>query len=218
MALIQCPECGKDVSSAAELCIHCGYPLAKHFKREAELQPYDDDVRPLIEKIIPCEFKVPEPRTKVCIKCGKPFQEYLGAGFRKPTCKCGMPGVEVDYQELYGGNHNLPVQEYILEECVVPRNIGDENSIEYIEYVNQLRSDAKKYGYGRKPPSPEYFGIDPLTFNPRKSSLPRCPVCSSTNLSKLSATKSFLKIATFGIAGAGDVGKTWKCNKCGSKF
>ena len=27
MALIKCPECGKDVSTAAEACPHCGYPL-----------------------------------------------------------------------------------------------------------------------------------------------------------------------------------------------
>lgn len=27
MALIKCPECGKEVSDKAEVCIHCGYPL-----------------------------------------------------------------------------------------------------------------------------------------------------------------------------------------------
>lgn len=27
MALIKCPECGKEVSSKANACIHCGYPL-----------------------------------------------------------------------------------------------------------------------------------------------------------------------------------------------
>lgn len=27
MALIKCPECGKDVSNKAPACIHCGYPL-----------------------------------------------------------------------------------------------------------------------------------------------------------------------------------------------
>lgn len=27
MALIQCPECGRDVSDRAEKCIHCGCPL-----------------------------------------------------------------------------------------------------------------------------------------------------------------------------------------------
>ena len=27
MALIKCPECGKEVSDRAQACIHCGYPL-----------------------------------------------------------------------------------------------------------------------------------------------------------------------------------------------
>ena len=27
MALIKCPECGKEVSTAAKTCPHCGYPL-----------------------------------------------------------------------------------------------------------------------------------------------------------------------------------------------
>ena len=27
MALLKCPECGENVSSEAEYCIHCGYPL-----------------------------------------------------------------------------------------------------------------------------------------------------------------------------------------------
>lgn len=29
MALITCPECGKEVSDKAEKCINCGYPLNK---------------------------------------------------------------------------------------------------------------------------------------------------------------------------------------------
>lgn len=29
MALINCPECGKEVSDKAQSCIHCGYPLKK---------------------------------------------------------------------------------------------------------------------------------------------------------------------------------------------
>ena len=30
MALINCPECGKEVSDAAKVCIHCGFPLEKN--------------------------------------------------------------------------------------------------------------------------------------------------------------------------------------------
>lgn len=29
MALIKCPECGKEISDKAKACIHCGYPLAE---------------------------------------------------------------------------------------------------------------------------------------------------------------------------------------------
>ena len=28
MALITCPDCGKEVSDAADACIHCGRPMA----------------------------------------------------------------------------------------------------------------------------------------------------------------------------------------------
>lgn len=29
MALIKCPECGKEISDKAKTCIHCGYPMPK---------------------------------------------------------------------------------------------------------------------------------------------------------------------------------------------
>ena len=29
MALIECPECGRKVSSMAKVCPDCGYPIAK---------------------------------------------------------------------------------------------------------------------------------------------------------------------------------------------
>lgn len=47
---------------------------------------------------------------------------------------------------------------------------------------------------------------------------PHCPICNSTNLSKITTTHKVAKIAAFGIFGMGDNGKTWKCNNCGSRF
>lgn len=48
--------------------------------------------------------------------------------------------------------------------------------------------------------------------------IPKCPICQSTDLSKISMAKKTIKIVAFGIFGMGDNGKTWKCNNCGSKF
>lgn len=33
MALIKCPECGKEISSKARACPNCGYPLKKSARR-----------------------------------------------------------------------------------------------------------------------------------------------------------------------------------------
>ena len=29
MALIRCPECGKEISDLSSACVHCGYPLSQ---------------------------------------------------------------------------------------------------------------------------------------------------------------------------------------------
>lgn len=36
MALIKCPECGKEISDKAQKCIHCGTTLAIAIKSNAE--------------------------------------------------------------------------------------------------------------------------------------------------------------------------------------
>ena len=37
MALIICPECGKEVSTAADSCPHCGYPIKNNKKKKKKL-------------------------------------------------------------------------------------------------------------------------------------------------------------------------------------
>lgn len=47
---------------------------------------------------------------------------------------------------------------------------------------------------------------------------PKCPVCGSTYLRKVTATRKILKVGLFGRLGTGDLGKTYQCCKCGAKF
>ena len=46
----------------------------------------------------------------------------------------------------------------------------------------------------------------------------RCPVCQSQALTKISNLGKVVKVSAFGILGAGDIGKTYKCGNCGYKF
>ena len=54
MALINCPECGKEISTKADHCIHCGYPLLK------ETEGVKDDI-PTEQNTIPVEDDQNEP-------------------------------------------------------------------------------------------------------------------------------------------------------------
>ena len=42
MALIKCPECNKEVSDKAEICVHCGYPISKWIKEEKSANRFDN--------------------------------------------------------------------------------------------------------------------------------------------------------------------------------
>ena len=49
--------------------------------------------------------------------------------------------------------------------------------------------------------------------------IPKCPICGSPNVQKITLGSRTVKIALFGMIGAvDDAGKTYKCNNCGSKF
>lgn len=54
MALINCPECGKEVSDKAQACIHCGFPFQKQeFTAETICEPENKTiVDPVVDKII----------------------------------------------------------------------------------------------------------------------------------------------------------------------
>lgn len=49
--------------------------------------------------------------------------------------------------------------------------------------------------------------------------LPHCPSCGSVDVNKIGTVTKVTKTAAFGVVGAmSDVGKTWKCCKCGTKW
>lgn len=52
-----------------------------------------------------------------------------------------------------------------------------------------------------------------------KNRSPKCPICGSANIKKITIGIRAVKTAAFGVYGAvDDAGKTYKCNNCGSKF
>lgn len=149
MALIKCPECGCNVSDRATACPQCAYPISDYVKDRQEKRMmsesgYTEEIARLMKKVKPVVYKVPEPRARVCIKCGKSFSycsDPSDEGHGKPSCSCSFkgfpyPGVEVDYPQQQATT--IFSERYIFEQCVVPMNIGDCNSEEYKENEQEI--------------------------------------------------------------------------------
>jgi len=58
MALINCPECNKEISNQAKICVHCGYPLPKEFATTENPVKKPGNFTPeFAEKILSCGKK-----------------------------------------------------------------------------------------------------------------------------------------------------------------
>ena len=92
MALIKCPECGKDVSTSASSCPHCGYPL-----------------RPTTSYQRPIQYET----TTVKIRCWGRSQEALNEKLRPYT----SAGWEVSsmVEDRWLGGIASPVYKVVLK-------------------------------------------------------------------------------------------------------
>ena len=102
MALIICPECGKEISDKAECCIHCGYPLGEMNEEPEKEDRYwevdpeefssekdaDGVAGPEAEEMsgpifINCPVcgKQVSSKTYDCPNCGHPINEKPGLSF-----------------------------------------------------------------------------------------------------------------------------------------
>lgn len=105
---------------------------------------------------------------------------------------------------------------------------GEKRCLEYIQHLVGCEEDIAKQIFDNHQDvlavpdeTPEQYEARHRAVEAevlRSQNKPKCPICQSTNLSKISTATKAMKIAAFGIFGMGDNGKTWKCNNCGSRF
>ena len=58
MALINCPECGKEVSNVAESCPHCGYPIKRHIEKQNSYEDKPKQTKQGAKKILDQQAKI----------------------------------------------------------------------------------------------------------------------------------------------------------------
>ncbi len=193
MALIRCPECGKEISDKAPACIHCGYPLDQIGKDENKVDEDDRKLYKLILKSVPKKSKVK------AIKIVNDINQKLSLAEAKRI-------VDTIPQTVITGliqSDAIKLQKEFIAIGSVVEIIVDENTKSKVDILSEIRFDEGKQ-------QERYVQII-------EDSKPRCPTCGSTNIQKITSTKRWLSTSFFGLASS-DVGKTMECKSCGYKW
>lgn len=266
--LINCPECGREVSDKSIACVYCGYPITPNATRDIITDTILNNIDKYTEQFLsnPNQYNrnpmgiysdikqhVNEFRKtsmnnndrsiiedKIAIKilettmnfysyCSwKTFKEFysivkfemLSNEILESLCNEILTKIsKIEYySDGSSGNNDHILLWYPIHQLL---KFGSSDIKEKLS-DNLNRPDGSghtRYNSVEKLVKEHLYDESILFSNKAETiNVPKCPICQSTNLSKISATKKVAKIAAFGIFGMGDNGKTWKCNNCGSKF
>lgn len=196
MALIKCPECSKEISDKAEICVHCGYPISKWIKEEnSDSSQSNEDIKD-------------DNPNNIYLYREKEYNLTELVDYIKENT---YPDVEINSQTWAEARHIL--RTYI--------SIGKEEDL-LISYIHKYRmlgttKDRKKYYEHKKTyVSHTQFNYAPAysnknnMYNPSQNVV-RCPRCGST-----SVTTEEQGYGLFGWIGASQ--KKNLCQKCGHKW
>ncbi|MDR3627132.1 MAG: zinc ribbon domain-containing protein [Ignavibacteriaceae bacterium] len=215
MALIQCPECGREnVSDTAETCPECGYGIKKHFnniKYEQFKQRKEEDD----------EIKRQEEYQAKLDKIEMPIKPHLGGEFYFSLIWIGLCVFWILAEQTSIHIKTIMFFSFIFI-CIGFLFFSE--SIKLFEKDNDgyslAQKDFEKYKETcvtdkEKRVAAIQSQIHSNVIN--KTSL-TCPMCGSTNIVPISGMKKGTSALAFGAFAANTVLSRYQCKKCGHKF
>lgn len=88
---------------------------------------------------------------------------------------------------------------------------------EFIEKVIKVSPNFDQAAWDKRIYWQEYDNNLNNKIKQEQANQPKCPYCGSTNISKISTLNRAVSVGVLGLASS-KIGKTHKCNKCGSTW
>lgn len=201
MALIKCKECNKEISDKATTCIHCGCPIEK------EIEIYDF-IKDKLEKnkyfksktLLECqkELSIAPDEIKTIIE--KIIQEHEDDEKKQ---KKEAQLMEYALNQIEASIPKCPTCGSTISEELLNEILLKEDKKRREEEIRQSRMKAQTTVAARE--------------LEQQNEIAKCPTCNSTDIEKISMVGKITSVSVFGLA-SNNIGKTFKCNKCGYKW
>lgn len=202
MALIKCPECGKEnVSDSAEMCPDCGYGIKAHFaeiERKKELEKIETERRQRREEQERIQKEKQQAELNTIKMPSKPNLGQCLLIFGIVFVPLMLLGLLLPYK--------LGFWFFGVFWLIVSFSMYNDNVKDY----ERAQRDFEKYQ--REELSKKKMQKEMERY--RQANAPKCPHCGSTNIGKISTTSRAVSVAAVGLA-SGKIGKQYKCSSCG---
>lgn len=223
MALINCPECGKEISDQSVACTNCGCPMNIILDRIEE-----ETNKPLM--IYACNRcgKIIWNKKVECYK-GKYCNECNHVNAKHQLVELPITCEEFE-SKLYQRDPNDHRAESYRKHSQSIIEVNKEYYEKYVKNWNSLNKNCLQYDlnieslyHNNEGPAHDVVHMQvqqqfiDKKVEAKKTNQPKCPICGSTNVKKISATSKVLGASMFGLFSK-TARSQFECKSCGYKF
>lgn len=192
MALIKCPECGKDISDKSSACIHCGYPLEK-LRISLDSVKVDENIYNISSLHRKYNKYSKEDQIFIYKECKKKYKKITKGSY-------DLLDISTEYDSPTGQNLVQMVGQMF--------NWWNKNGKMYLTYKFLIECINHNFEYFEFNTA-DYAAIAPKPTHKPDPNIVRCPKCGSTSVTTQERGYSIM----WGVLGS--TKKKNLCQKCG---
>ncbi|MEE0866181.1 MAG: hypothetical protein U0L98_05245 [Clostridia bacterium] len=245
MSLIKCPECNQDISSLADSCAHCGYPIriedridittikkiAKEYEENCNLAistaKEDWEYRTLSKEYLSYDnsfrfayacYYISKIKNIVISNPDDSNWHNIDYSWIKDNIDSIEKITKEDFKFLISYTPKYVEKtntEHFSQEQI--ENEIEKETIEIYKTKERFYSKCQKYQQKRTERLKESRDFLDSMRKSRTNTQAKCPHCGSSNYKKISMSGRVVSTGLFGLASS-TIGKTYTCNSCGYKW
>lgn len=220
MALINCPECNKEVSDTAEYCVQCGFDLLVY----RENLRLDKEIE---EELIAYEKQIEKPKQITSLSEVHRYRNEESASLFILFAVIGffIAGLVLLQSAPPVGVFALVLSIVFLaayinlkkkdQQLLKEEQERIQNAIDNFETVKQRKVELyRQILIKQKEKKLDNLKARNTVQHEKEPSGIQCPMCGSFSFDKISTLNRVVSVELVGLA-SGKIGKQYKCKKCG---